>query len=66
VIAGAPAHLLPGGWIIVEHGDRQGPAVRELMAETRLTAVATFRDLAGAERCTEAMLPAGPGNASSR
>jgi release factor glutamine methyltransferase len=59
VIAGATAHLLPGGWIVVEHGDRQGPAVRELMVVTGLTAVATFRDLAGAERCTEAMLPGG-------
>jgi release factor glutamine methyltransferase len=57
VIGGAPAHLLPGGWIVVEHGDRQGSAVRGLMADAGLAAVLTFRDLAGAERCTEAMLP---------
>jgi release factor glutamine methyltransferase len=54
VIGRAPAHLAPGGWLVVEHGDTQGPAVRDLMARAGLTAAATFRDLAGAERCTEA------------
>jgi release factor glutamine methyltransferase len=66
VIRGAPSHLVPGGWIVVEHGDRQGPAVRELMASADLAAVATFRDLADAERCTEALRPQGSAAAGSR
>ena len=54
VVGRAPAHLQPGGWLVVEHGDTQGPAVRELMARASLESIATSRDLAGAERCTEA------------
>jgi release factor glutamine methyltransferase len=54
VVGRAPAHLQPGGWLVVEHGDTQGPAVRVLMARAGLEAIATSRDLAGAERCTEA------------
>jgi len=52
--------LSPDGWLVVEHGDRQGAVVRELMGNAGLAAVATFRDLGGAERCTEAMSPAAP------
>ena len=53
VIAEAPAHLVAGGWLVVEHGDRQGPAVRDLFAAAGFGAIATHRDLAGLERCTE-------------
>ena len=49
----APAHLAPGGWLIVEHGDTQGPAVRELFLRSGFEEVRTVRDLAGRERCTE-------------
>lgn len=49
----APAHLVPGGWLIVEHGDTQGPAVRELFLQSGFEDVRTVRDLAGRERCTE-------------
>jgi len=52
VIEEAPGHLVPGGWLIVEHGDRQGEEVRALFAGAGLEAVATHRDLAGLERCT--------------
>ena len=57
VIAGAPAHLLPGGWIVVEHGDTQASAVRALLTEAGLTAIATWTDFAGKERCSEACRP---------
>jgi len=57
VVAGAPAHLLPAGWLVLEHGSTQGEAVRALLAAARFTDVSTFRDLAGHERCTEGMLP---------
>ena len=57
VIAGAPARLLPAGWLVLEHGSTQGEGVRGLLAAARFTEVSTFRDLAGHERCTEGMLP---------
>jgi release factor glutamine methyltransferase len=59
VIAGAPGHLNPGGWLVLEHGDRQGPDVRTLLAAAGFGQVATHRDLAGRERCTEGCLARG-------
>lgn len=53
VVGEAPRHLVPGGWLVVEHGDTQGPDVRALFAAAGFVDVATHRDLAGLERCTE-------------
>jgi release factor glutamine methyltransferase len=50
IVAGAPAHLVPGGWLAVEHGHDQGEAVRRLFAAAGLVDVGTRRDLAGIER----------------
>lgn len=44
--------LLPGGWLLVEHGWRQGEAVRELFNEAGYYAVETCRDYGGNERLT--------------
>jgi release factor glutamine methyltransferase len=52
VIDGAPEHLVPGGWLIVEHGYDQGAAVRALFARAGLTTIETIRDGAGHERVT--------------
>jgi release factor glutamine methyltransferase len=52
VVAGAPACLAPGGWLLVEHGFDQGDAVRELFQVARFRSIKTFRDLAGHERVT--------------
>lgn len=52
VIAGAPGHLEPGGWLLVEHGYRQGEAVRRLFEASGFHAVETVRDLAGHERAS--------------
>ena len=52
IATGAPDHLFTGGWLVVEHGFDQGPAVRCLLAEAGLVAIATRRDLAGLERAT--------------
>ncbi len=49
----APAHLLPGGVLALEHGAAQGEAVRELLRAAGLRAVRTRRDLAGLERATQ-------------
>jgi len=54
IVRGAPSHLATGGWLVLEHGDRQGEAVRGLCADAGLGSMTTYRDLAGLERCTEA------------
>lgn len=57
IAAGAPAHLEPGGYLLVEHGWTQGAAARATFAAAGLTEVATRRDLAGHERATLGRLP---------
>lgn len=42
-----------GGYLVVEHGAEQGPAVRDLFIAHGFDLVATGRDLAGNERYTE-------------
>lgn len=49
----APQYLAAEGWLVVEHGFDQGPAVRALMAMAELEDIATHRDLGGQERVTE-------------
>ncbi len=53
IIGDAGSHLHPGGWLIVEHGDQQGDAVRALLTAAGFAAVGTHRDLAGLDRCSE-------------
>jgi release factor glutamine methyltransferase len=57
VTAGAPPRLVPGGWLLLEHGAGQGPAVRSLFAAAGLAAIRTWRDLAGQERVTGGARP---------
>jgi len=57
----AGRHLLPGGWLVVEHGDRQGRAVGELLSAAGFVDVTTHQDLAGLDRCTEGRWPGHPG-----
>jgi release factor glutamine methyltransferase len=52
IVAQAPTHLKPGGWLLLEHGWNQAAAVRELLAAGGFGAVASRRDLAGIERCS--------------
>jgi release factor glutamine methyltransferase len=56
IVAGAPAHLAPGGWLVLEHGASQGGAVRDLVRRAGLGSVATTADLAGLPRVTEGRL----------
>ena len=44
------AFLLPGGWLLLEHGIGQDQAVRELLAAAGLESVASWPDLAGIAR----------------
>ena len=57
IIAAAPAHLAPSGWLIVEHGYDQGAAVRALMQSAGMIDIASVRDLAGHERVSLARSP---------
>jgi release factor glutamine methyltransferase len=52
IAAAAPAHLVPGGLLVVEHGATQAAAVRGLLAAAGLESPATRCDLAGHERAT--------------
>lgn len=52
IAAGAPSHLLPGGWLLLEHGFDQGPAVRGLLVAAGFADVATVRDLEDRDRVT--------------
>ena len=54
IVADAVAHLVPGGWLLLEHGHDQGPAVRALLTRHGLADAATRTDLAGLDRCSGA------------
>jgi release factor glutamine methyltransferase len=50
IIQQAPAHLVAGGWLLLEHGFDQAAAVRELLAAQGFLAIDSRRDLGGHER----------------
>lgn len=52
IIAQAPAHLAPGGWLLLEHGWDQAPAVQALLEAAGFAQVQSRSDLAGIARCT--------------
>lgn len=52
IVAAAPAHLSPGGWLLIEHGWEQAPQVRELLVRQGWRDAASAHDLAGHERVT--------------
>jgi release factor glutamine methyltransferase len=58
LINGAPAHLAPGGWLLLEHGATQAQALRARLVARGFTSVTSHRDLAGHERVTEGKLAA--------
>lgn len=57
IVAGAPAHLLPGAWLLLEHGHDQADAVRALFARHGFEPAQTRADLAGLPRFTGARWP---------
>lgn len=58
IVAGAPAWLAPGGWLLVEHGYDQGHSVRELFEAAGFEAVATVVDAGEHDRVTHGRRPA--------
>lgn len=57
IVAGAPAHLSPGGRLYFEHGYDQAQAVAALLAEAGFVGIAHRRDLAGILRVTGGARP---------
>jgi release factor glutamine methyltransferase len=56
IIEGASRHLAPGGWLILEHGWKQSPYVRDLLVRSGFAHVRSHADLAGHDRVTEGRL----------
>ena len=52
IIDGCLVHLKPQGWLMFEHGYNQAERVRELMAQTGLVNIETFKDFGGNDRVT--------------
>ena len=50
IIGGAPTHLNPGGWLLLEHGYDQEAPVQALLRNAGFADVFTRRDLAGQPR----------------
>ncbi|RRH85100.1 peptide chain release factor N(5)-glutamine methyltransferase [Variovorax beijingensis] len=52
IVQQAPAHLADGGWLLLEHGHDQAPAVRQLLQARGFAEVQSRDDLAGIQRCS--------------
>ncbi len=50
IIADAPLHLKPGGWLLFEHGYDQSSACAELLKSRGFSELQSFKDLAGIPR----------------
>lgn len=57
IIQDAPRHLLPGGWLLLEHGYDQAAAVRDLLSRQGFQVVESRRDLGGHERISLGQWP---------
>ncbi|HSN01353.1 MAG TPA: peptide chain release factor N(5)-glutamine methyltransferase [Rudaea sp.] len=55
IVRDAPGHLNAGGWLLLEHGNAQGAAVRTLLQEKGFSGVFTARDLEDRERVSGAV-----------
>jgi len=56
LINGAPGHLRPDGWLMIEHGESQAERLRSALEARGFTHVTSHRDLAGRERITEGQI----------
>ena len=55
---GAPGRLRPGGWLLLEHGWQQAPAVQAILQRSGFGEVSTRVDIEGRARCTGGRLGA--------
>lgn len=56
IVAAAPCHLKPGGWLLFEHGYDQGAASRNLLTTAGFQTAFTHPDLAGIDRVSGGQL----------
>lgn len=59
IIANAGQHLLPGGWLLLEHGHDQSDAVCALLSAAGFEQAQSRMDLTGTLRCSGARQPQG-------
>jgi release factor glutamine methyltransferase len=59
IVGAAPAHLLNGGWLLLEHGSEQAGAVTQLLQQAGFGALQTRQDYNGLDRITGGSLNAG-------
>jgi len=52
IITTSVSHLVPQGWLLIEHGYNQAEAVQALFQQSAYEQVTTYRDLAGVLRVT--------------
>lgn len=57
IIAQAPHHLVPGGWLLLEHGWEQSLEVQKLLSAQGFEQVQGRNDLAGTGRCSGGRWP---------
>lgn len=57
IIQHSPAHLAPGGWLLLEHGWDQAEPVRALLMQAGFEQVQSRNDLAGIARCSGGRWP---------
>ena len=54
IIAAAPRCLVPGGWLVLEHGHQQEPAVDHLLYQAKFESIVHYRDTTGKSRVSTA------------
>lgn len=57
IIEGAPSHVVPGGWLLMEHGYDQSEAVCTQLTQAGWQDAQSWPDLAGIARVSGARLP---------
>lgn len=62
IVAAAGTHLLPGAWLLLEHGHDQAAAVRSLLERAGFVEIDSWQDLAGNDRVSGGCWP-GPDSA---
>ncbi len=58
IVASAPEHLRPGGWLLLEHGHDQATACQALLTAAGFETIFTLADLAGLPRVSGGRWPA--------
>jgi release factor glutamine methyltransferase len=59
IVSGAPRHLVPGGWLLLEHGYDQAGACRGLLEQAAFSRIVSESDLAGHPRVCGGRLTTG-------